>query len=71
VRDRGEGYAAVGVSHGEAATREIRHIPTIVRWGPPLYVEVNPAALEGDVLARLEVIDAVLEDDGLWVLRKP
>jgi predicted DsbA family dithiol-disulfide isomerase len=71
VRTRGEGYAAVGASHADATAREVRAVPTVVRWGPPLYVEVNPAALEGDVLARLEAIDAVLGDDGLWVLRKP
>jgi len=45
--------------------------PTIHRHGPVLRIEVNPAACNGDVLERLNRIDGVLEDDGIWVLEKP
>lgn len=45
--------------------------PTIHRHGPVLRVDVNAAAYEGDVLERLNRINAVLEDDGIWVLEKP
>jgi len=45
--------------------------PTIHRHGPVLKIEVNPAALRGDVLERLRLIDGVLEDDGIWTLEKP
>ena len=45
--------------------------PTIHRYGPVLRIQVNPGAYEGDVLGRLARIDAVLEDDGIWVLEKP
>jgi len=34
-------------------------------------IEVNPASYRGDVLGYLSLIDAVLEDDGIWTLEKP
>ena len=55
----------VGASLGVSGT------PTIFRHGPVLRVGVNPAAYEGDVLERLRLIDAVLNDDGIWSLAKP
>jgi hypothetical protein len=58
------------------ATEEARQLgvtttPTLYRHGPVMHVRLNPAALEGDVLARLRLIDAVLDDDGTWSLQKP
>lgn len=45
--------------------------PSLYRHGPVLHVEMNMAALDGDVLERLRLIDGVLADDGIWVLQKP
>ncbi|MEA2025032.1 MAG: hypothetical protein U9N79_12205 [Actinomycetota bacterium] len=63
--------AAVIASTEEGRVLGVTGTPTIHRHGPVLRVEVNPAAYEGDVLERLGRIDAVLEDDGIWVLEKP
>ena len=46
-------------------------VPTVVRDGPPLAIATTPAVEEGPARARLEVIDRMLEDDGLWRLAKP
>jgi len=62
---------AVVASTDEGRTFGVTGTPTIYRRGPVLRVEVNPAAYEGDVLERLNRINAVLEDDGIWVLEKP
>ncbi|HHC08281.1 MAG TPA: hypothetical protein ENK55_06160 [Actinobacteria bacterium] len=61
------------VDASTAAARElgVRATPTIYRHGPVLEVDVTPAAYAGDVVARLALIDAVLEDDGIWRLVKP
>jgi hypothetical protein len=45
--------------------------PTLYRHGPVLHVETNMAALSGDVLERLRLIDGVLGDDGIWGMTKP
>lgn len=46
-------------------------VPTLFRHGPVMRVVVNPAALQGDVPGRLDLVDRALEDDGVWVLEKP
>lgn len=56
---------AEGMALGVSAT------PTIYRNGPVMHVRLNPAALEGDVLTRIGLIDAALADDGVWALVKP
>ncbi len=62
---------AVMVSTDEGRTLGVASTPTIHRHGPVLRVDVNAAAYEGDVLERLARIDAVMNDDGIWVLEKP
>lgn len=69
VRDRGEGYAAVGAAFEEARGYEVRGTPTVFRWGPPL--SIGLLDVPGDPLERLRTIDAMLRDDGLWSMRKP
>lgn len=49
----------------------VSRTPTLYRHGPVLHVDTNMAALSGDVLERLRLIDGVLGDDGIWGLRKP
>jgi len=65
------GEDAVRVATKEASGLGVVRTPSIYRHGPVLRVRVNPAALDGDVIARLRVIDAVLGDDGVWALEKP
>jgi hypothetical protein len=45
--------------------------PSLYRHGPVLHVETNMAAMSGDVLERLRLIDGILADDGIWRLSKP
>ena len=71
VRDHDEGYAMVARSHTGAVELGVFGTPSIVRDGPPLYVELNPAAFVGDAVAQLATIDAVLVSDGIWELKKP
>lgn len=46
-------------------------VPTLFRHGPAARISLNPAALEGDVLARAAGILAVADDDGVWEVVKP
>lgn len=46
-------------------------VPTLYRHGPVVHVELNQAALSGDIQERLRLIDGVLADDGIWRLAKP
>lgn len=62
---------AVAASTEEGRVLGVAGTPTIHRHGPVLRVDVTPAAYEGDVLERLNRINAVLEDDGIWTLEKP
>lgn len=62
---------AVVRSTEEGMALGVSGVPTVVRHGPALRVDVNPAAFVGDTVGRLALIDAVLQDDGIWSLRKP
>ncbi len=55
------------------AARElgVSKVPTIVRQGPPVYVKTSGAASYGDPVARLALINSMLDDDGIWELSKP
>lgn len=64
-------HVAVERSTEEGARLGVAGTPTVFRHGPVLQVGVNPAACRGDVLKRLRLIDAVLDDDGIWSLAKP
>jgi len=65
------GREAVRAATDEARVLGVHATPTLYRHGPVLRIRVNPAALDGDVLGRLQRIDDVLGDDGIWVLEKP
>lgn len=49
----------------------VARVPTIVRQGPPVYIKTNAAANYGDPVARLDLIDRMINDDGMWELAKP
>ena len=64
-------FDAVAESTLEGRKLGVTKTPTLYRHGPVLHVETNMAALSGDVIGRLQLIDGVLSDDGIWGLTKP
>lgn len=56
-----------------AAARElgVTDVPTIVRNGPPLLIKTTGAANYGSAVLRLDLINRMINDDGLWSLTKP
>ncbi len=66
-----EWFDRVAESTLEGRKLGVSDTPTLYRHGPVLHVETNMAALSGDVLERLRLIDGILGDDGLWRLTKP
>lgn len=56
-----------------AAARElgVKDVPTIIADGPPVHIRTTGAANYGDAVARLELINKMLRDDGIWSLSKP
>ena len=63
--------APVRAATAQALALGVTASPTLYRHGPVMHVRVNPAALTGDVVGRLGLIDAVLGDDGIWAMVKP
>jgi hypothetical protein len=51
--------------------RGVRDVPSIVRHGPVLQIRTTDAVTRGDARARLDLLQAVMEDDGIWELKKP
>ena len=56
---------AAGIELGVAG------VPTLYRHGPVMLVRTTPAVVMGNAIDRLSLIDAVLDDDGIWALSKP
>jgi 2-hydroxychromene-2-carboxylate isomerase len=67
----GPGRVLLERSQSEAETLGVDAVPTLYRHGPVLTVRTTGAAAMSGAAARLETISRVLDDDGLWVLRKP
>lgn len=65
------GMESLAAADAGAGALGVVAAPTLYRHGPVMQVRLNPAALEGDVVARLRLIDAALDDDGVWGLVKP
>lgn len=55
----------------EATALGVDAVPTVYRHGPVVSVRTTSAVTAGSGLRRLEMINNMLEDDGLWELRKP
>ncbi len=49
----------------------VEAVPSIAREGTPLHIVTTGALQHGAARPRLEIIDGVLGDDGLWRLEKP
>jgi predicted DsbA family dithiol-disulfide isomerase len=56
-----------------AAARErgVSDVPTIERQGPPVYIKTTGAANYGNAVERLDLINRMLDEDGIWTLAKP
>jgi hypothetical protein len=65
------GFTAVAAAYDRAVAAGITATPTIARHGPPVRVVTNAAIHDGPARPRLELIDRMLEDDGMWQLVKP
>lgn len=65
------GRAELRRNRQAAASVGVLGVPSMVRGGPPLLVGTTAALDEGPARRRLEVIDGMLDDDGLWHLSKP
>lgn len=65
------GLDLVEAATAEARERGVTKVPTIIRNGPPVHIKTTGAANYGDAVARLELINGMLDDDGVWTLSKP
>jgi len=65
------GLDLVEAATAAARDRGVTGVPTIVRDGPPVYIKTTGAANYGDAVARLELINGMLDDDGIWSMSKP
>ena len=54
-----------------ARERGVTAVPTVVGNGPPVFVKLTGAADYGSAALRLDSINRMLRDDGIWELRKP
>ncbi|MDX2343316.1 MAG: hypothetical protein QNL12_06085 [Acidimicrobiia bacterium] len=65
------GLALLVAARSHAEERGILAVPTIVRHGPPLHIKTTEAAKQGSAVARIELLNRMLDDDGVWALTKP
>lgn len=71
VRALAPGRELLGESTSFARDLGVVGVPTIVRHGPPVFITTSGAANSGDPVARVELLDRMLNDDGIWTLTKP
>ena len=55
----------------KARDRGVTAVPTIISNGPPLYVKLTGAVDYGSSVLRLDLINRMLRDDGVWEMSKP
>ena len=67
----GRGAVLLRRAQAEAEAVGVDAVPSVYRHGPVVAIRMTPAVAMGSGLRRLELIDAMLQDDGLWELRKP
>lgn len=58
-------------ARSQAEEKGVLVVPTIVRHGPPVHVKTTDAANRGNAVARVELLNRMLDDDGVWALTKP
>ncbi len=67
----GPGRRLLTASHEEAMALGVDAVPSVYRHGPVVAVRTTTAVTFGEATPRLELISAMLNDDGIWELRKP
>lgn len=55
----------------EARKLGVVDVPTIIDNGPPLLLRTTAAANYGSAIRRLDLINRMLHDDGIWSMTKP
>lgn len=65
------GEALLQATEKEAEGLGVTGVPSVYRHGPAVRVRTTPAIARGQARRRLEIISAMLDDDGLWELSKP
>jgi hypothetical protein len=65
------GHRSLVIAHRTASNAGIAAVPSIARQGPAIHVTTTPAVQNGRARPRLELINQMLTDDGLWGLAKP
>ena len=55
----------------EARQIGVHDVPAIVGDGPPVHIKMTPAANYGNAVYRLDLINRMLREDGIWSLTKP
>jgi predicted DsbA family dithiol-disulfide isomerase len=58
-------------SSDEARKLGVNGVPAVVATGPPLHIKTTSAAGYGNAVYRLDLINRMLHDDGIWALTKP
>jgi predicted DsbA family dithiol-disulfide isomerase len=67
----GQGRRLLEISTREGDDLGVAAVPSVYRLGPVLQVRTTGAVTRGRAADRLETINRMLGDDGLWELRKP
>jgi hypothetical protein len=65
------GWELLAGSVESARERGVTGVPTIERQGPPVLVKTTGAANYGNAVARLQLIDRMIREDGIWSMSKP
>ncbi len=65
------GFDLLREASAQARVLGVTNVPTMIRQGPPVYIKTTSAANYGSAVRRLELINRMLDDDGIWTLSKP
>jgi hypothetical protein len=65
------GADLLGESTHRARELGVVGVPTAIRHGSPVLIKTSPAADSGDPVERVELMDRMLRDDGIWSMAKP
>lgn len=65
------GLELLVASSAEARKLGVSDVPTIVDNGPPVVIKTTAAANYGSAVRRLDLINRMVHDDGVWSMTKP
>lgn len=66
-----DGDRLLGEVRTQADGAGIEHLPAFVATGPAVTIKLTPAASSGSARSKLEIIERMAADDGIWSLAKP